>query len=291
MFGTHLSIAGGLHNALIQANDFNIECLQIFTSNQRQWPVKPLTSDQIELWQHHLRETEVKQVVSHDSYLINLASGQRELREKSIRHFINELKRCQILDIPYLVAHPGAHMGDGEAMGLKRVGSALNRIHKATAGYKTTICLEITAGQGTGLGHTFEQLRKIIDIVSCPERVAICFDTAHGLAAGYDLTSKKGALAVLDEFDDVIGLDLIKVIHVNDSKVRRGSRVDRHEHIGYGHVSCDAFKVIVNHRKFRCVPKILETPKGIAPDGQPWDLVNLETLRKMIKTSRRKKNT
>lgn len=291
MFGAHLSISGGLENALIQARHLGMECVQVFTKNQRQWATKPLHQEQIDLWHQHLKSSKVESTVSHDSYLINLAAVDKEIREKSIRLFVDEIERCEALAIPYLVMHPGAHVGQGESKGITRVVAALNRIHRSLKGYKTITCLEITAGQGTTLGYRFEHLRAILDRVKEPERLAVCFDTAHALAAGYDLTSHAGAKAVFQEFDDVIGLDRLKAFHLNDSKVERGKRVDRHENIGHGHVSIEAFRYLVNHAAFKRIPKILETPKGTDSRGRDWDRVNLATLRRLTQISGGKKAT
>ncbi len=278
MFGSHLSIAGGLHHALVEAQRLEMDCVQIFTKNQRQWQVRPLTDEQIRLWEQTQRQTKITRVVSHGSYLINLASPVAETRKKSIELFRQELLRCEALGIGDLVTHPGSHMKAGEGPGLKRVAGALNQLHKQMPGLAVKTCLEVTAGQGNCLGARFEHLRQIIEQVKDPDRLAVCLDTAHMLAAGYDLTSAKGVGAVLCEFDQVVGLEQVRVVHLNDSVTPRGSRVDRHAHIGHGHVAMTAFAAIVQHRSFRSIPKILETPKAVAPDGRPWDQVNLETL-------------
>ena len=284
MFGSHLSIAGGLHNALIEAQRLKMDCVQVFTKNQRQWTVPPLADDQVASWRQHQQQTRITHVVSHDSYLINLGSPAGPTRSRSLALFREELLRCEQLQIMYLVAHPGAHLNvGGERGGLKRIAAAIDRVHAELPALRAVTCLELTAGQGTSLGHRFEHLARIFETVKKPERLAVCFDTAHVLAAGYDLTSAAGAKAVLDELDDVLGLDSVAVLHVNDSKTPRGSRVDRHEHIGKGHVSTEAFRVIVNQARFRQVAKILETPKGDAPNGRPWDSVNLARLRRMLK--------
>jgi len=288
MFGSHLSIAGGLYHALVEAKQLGMDCVQIFTKNQRQWKVKPLTQEQIDLWEQYQKETKITEVVSHASYLVNLASPETQTRSKSIAMFREELLRCEALGIPHLVAHPGAHIGQGEAAGLKRITQALDRIHKDLPGLTVLTCLEVTAGQGTTLGARFEHLGRIIDTVQHPERLGVCLDTAHMIEAGYDLTTAKGCRSVLKELDEIVGLELVRVIHLNDSKTPRGSRVDRHTHIGHGHVSLDAFGVIVKHKLFKKIPKILETPKADAPDGRPWDLVNLEVLRRLAKPSRRR---
>lgn len=282
MLGSHLSIAGGLYNALIEAQSLQMDCVQIFTKNQRQWNVPPLTDEHIREWNQHRKATGIDSVVSHDSYLINLASAKPETREKSIDLFHHELTRCEALSIPWLVTHPGAHLGQGEDAGLALVAQALNDLHKQLPGLKVVTCLEITAGQGTCLGAKLEHLAKIIELTDEPDRLGVCLDTAHLLAAGYDLTSKAGAQGVLDEFDRVLGSrDHLKVWHINDSMVPLGSRKDRHAHIGQGHVSLDAFEVILNDPKHQKLPMILETAKGDSPDGRAWDEVNLESLKKL----------
>ncbi len=283
MFGSHLSIAGGLYLALLEARKLTMDCVQIFTKNQRQWKVKPLADDEINQWKQHQREAGITHAVSHDSYLINLASPDPENLAKSIALFREELFRCEALGIPDLVTHPGAHMKQGEEAGLARVAQSLDQIHDDLPGFKTITLLEITAGQGTCLGHRFEHLRAIIDQVKDPHRLGICLDTAHLIEAGYDLTTGEGCKAVLKECDQIVGLDRVRCIHMNDSKTPRGSRVDRHEHIGKGHVGLEAFEIIVNHPKLKKVPKILETAKEDAPDGRPWDAINLEVLRGLIK--------
>jgi len=277
MFGAHLSIAGGLHNALLEGRALEMDCVQVFTKNQRQWHAPPLKDEHIRQWEQHRAETGFTDVVSHDSYLINLASPNEDTRRKSLNLLIEEIERCEALSIPALVMHPGAHCGDGEDVGLQRIVEGLDEAHRATAGYKTLTCLENTAGQGSNLGDRFEHLRDLIDRAADTDRLAVCLDTAHALAAGYNLSSESGARRTLKQLDQTVGLERVRVVHVNDSKVERGRRVDRHEHIGHGHVAPEAFRVVC--RKFKNVPKILETPKDDAPDGRPWDTVNLETLR------------
>lgn len=283
MFGSHLSIAGGVHNALIAAQSLGIGAVQIFTANQRQWSPKGLSADAIALWEEQRAKLDVKQVVSHDSYLINVASPKAEPRERSIALLRDELLRCEALNIPWLVMHPGSHLESDEQAGLAQVAAALDELHDALPDIGVTICLEITAGQGTNLGHRLEHLAAIIQAVKAPDRLAVCLDTAHMLGAGYDLTSAKGAKATLREVDRVVGLDRVKVLHLNDSKAPLGSRKDRHEHIGHGHVSLEAFEVFVNEPAFADAPMILETAKEPAPDGRPWDAINLDTLRGLVR--------
>ncbi len=273
-----------MYNALLEAERLEMDCVQVFTKNQRQWAAPPLKKDDIALWHEHRQSTGIQHVVSHDSYLINLASPKRDVREKSIKLYIDEIERCEVLDIPHLVMHPGAHLGIGEEKGLDRIVKAFDRIHQKLPDYRTLTCLEITAGQGTTLGYTLEHLQFIIENVDEPDRMAVCIDTAHALAAGYDLTGAAGARGFLKQIDATIGRDRVKVLHVNDSKVERGKRVDRHEHIGHGYVDREAFAVLC--RAFKSIPKILETPKAEAPDGRPWDTVNIETLQELMKTKR-----
>ncbi len=289
MYGSHLSIAGGLQNALLAARDLHMDCVQVFTKNQRQWNAPPLTDEQIKTWHEHRQSTGINHIVTHDSYLINLASPNPETLAKSRALFRDELERCEALNIPSLVAHPGAHMKQGEDVGLQRIADSLDAIHHDLPGLTVRTCLEITAGQGTTLGYKFEHLARIIELVKQPERLAVCLDTAHLIAAGYDLTSADGCRDMLDQCEAIVGLDRIHVWHLNDSKTPLGSRVDRHHHIGHGHISLDAFAVIVKHKKFKNIPKILETAKEIAPDGRDWDTINIETLKNLEKSPARKK--
>jgi len=291
MYGSHLSIAGGHHHALIEARSLRMDCVQIFTKNQRQWATPPLTDLQRETWFTHRKKTGIGPVVSHASYLINLAAPAGQTRRRSINLFRDEMLRCETLGIGHLVIHPGSHMeAGGPAGGLRRITSALNRAHRDLPGLSVLTCLEVTAGQGTALGHRFEELKNIIDTVGAPERLAVCLDTAHMLAAGYDLTSAHGAKATLDELDDILGSDRVHVLHINDSKTPRGSRVDRHDHLGHGHVARDALRTILHWPGFHHVPKILETPKGLRSDGRQWDAVNLATMKRLASVSKRHKS-
>ena len=276
-----------MENALLEAKRLRMDCAQVFTKNQQQWQSTPLSREQIEAWFAAMNQTGITDVVSHDSYLINMASPAKPLREKSIALMRVELERCEALAIPYLVAHPGAHVGSGVAAGCKRVAGALNRLHRSLKGFKTITLLETTAGQGTTLGRTFEEIARILDQVHAPERVAVCIDTAHMFAAGYDLTSSAGAGATLQELDDVLGLGRVKVVHVNDSKAPFASLKDRHAHIGHGHIDRKALARIVTDDHLLTVPKILETAKGKNAKGRSWDQVNLTRLRRMRRPQQR----
>lgn len=283
MFGSHLSVAGGLHLALTEAVNLKMDCVQVFTKNQRQWTVKPLEADQIAQWDQTRKDTGINQIVSHDSYLINLANPDKDKREKSAALFREELLRCEQLGIAYLVTHPGAHLGEGEEAGIKLYCKTLDQIHKDLPGLKVLTCLETTAGQGTCLGWKLEHLQQMLSDVKESGRLGVCVDTAHLIAAGYDLTSQAGAQGVIQELTDTITLDRIKVMHLNDSKIPLGKRVDRHEHIGHGTIAKAAFAWLLSEPKLMQVPKILETAKEDHPDGRPWDVVNIATLKSLQK--------
>jgi deoxyribonuclease-4 len=281
MFGSHLSIAGGLHNALLQAEKLGLDSVQVFTKNQKQWSCKPLEPCDVGEWKSHCKRLKFKQTVSHDSYLINLAATDANFWAKSVELFMEELRRCSALGIPYLVTHPGAHMGAGEEAGLTKVVAALDVIHDAVPADGVVTCLEITAGQGTSLGYKLEHLAEIMSRVKAPKRLAVCLDTAHLFAAGYDFRGRKYA-KFRKEVDKTVGLSRVKVLHVNDSKKDLGSRVDRHDHIGRGLIGLDGFRPIVRDEAFEKVPKILETPKGDDEQGRNWDAVNVEVLRSLV---------
>ncbi len=277
MFGSHLSIAGGMTNALAEARELHLQTVQVFTRNQQQWAAPPLAPETTAAFRSQLADLGFDQVVAHDSYLINLATTDAELRQKSIAAFTHELERCEQLAIKYLVTHMGAHGGNGETVGISNIITALRQILFRASG-NTVICLETTAGQGTCLGYKFEHLADVMAGVGENSRLAVCLDTCHVLAAGYDITTEAGTEKMLAEFDRVIGLKYLRVMHLNDSKKPLGSRVDRHTHIGHGHVGLSAFAAICRNPQFMQIPKILETPKEMAPNGLPWDRNNLDVL-------------
>lgn len=271
-----------MHNALLSAEKYGMETVQVFTKNQQQWKCAPLDDAAIKDWSSHQKRLRFKKTISHDSYLINLAAINPEFWRKSVELFIEELRRCDLLGIPYLVTHPGAHMGEGEEKGLAKVAAALDVIHAQLPGVKVITCLEITAGQGSCLGCKLEHLAEITDRVKEPKRLAVCLDTAHLFAAGYDFRGRKYA-KFRKELEKTIGLKRVKVWHLNDSKKALGSRVDRHDHIGKGMIGLEGFRPIVNDSAWDDVPKILETPKDKDDQGRDWDQVNLETLRSLIR--------
>ena len=280
MFGSHLSIAGGMHKALLEAEKLGHGTVQVFTKNQQQWAAKPLDAAAVSAWAAERDRLGFAHAVSHDSYLINLATADEVLWHKSIGLFVEELTRCSLLGIPYLVAHPGAHVGAGEAAGVARVAAALDVVHDRVPKGVVT-CLESTAGQGSTLGYKLEHLAEIIAAVREPDRLGVCLDTAHLFAAGYDFRGRKYA-RFRRELDATVGVARVRVLHLNDSKKELGSRVDRHDHIGIGKIGVEGFKPFVRDKAFAGVPKILETPKGKHEDGREWDAVNLEVLRGLM---------
>lgn len=277
--GAHMSIAGGCDKALTAAAAFEMTACQIFTKNANQWKAKPLDPAAVERFAEARAATGIWHLVAHDSYLINLASPDDELREKSRLAFRDELDRCDALGVPYLVTHPGAAMTGSVTDGLARVAAAINAIHDERPDGQTTILLETTAGQGTSLGRSFEELAEIIGQVHDRTRVAVCFDTCHTFAAGYDLRDEETYAATMRAFDDTIGLDRLRVFHLNDSKKGLGARVDRHAPIGEGELGLEPFRSILNDPRFDGLPGVLETPKG--DDGEE-DRRNLATLRGLV---------
>jgi deoxyribonuclease IV len=281
VFGAHLSVAGGFHNALLAAQSYGCRAVQVFTKAPNQWSGRPIGDDEARLFHRTLRQTKVRVPIGHDSYLINLASPDPDLYRKSVEAFVDELQRAEKLRLRYLVTHPGAHLGSGEEEGLRRVADALDEVHRRCAGFKVRILLETTAGQGTCLGHRFEHLRRILELVAEPERTGICLDTCHVFAAGYALAPECEYRATFREFDRAIGLKRLKAFHINDSLKPQGSRVDRHAHIGQGHLGLEAFRLLVNDPRFRTRPMVIELPKE-TPECDDMDAVNLATLRGLV---------
>jgi deoxyribonuclease-4 len=280
LLGAHMSIAGGVGNALLAGKKVDCEAIQIFTKSSRQWAARPYTEEEIGQFKINRKETGITSVIAHDSYLLNLGSPDSALRIRSIAAFIDELERCEILGVSNLIAHPGAHVGTGEAAGIKTIAKSLNEVHTACPGYNAKVTLEITAGQGSNLGYRFEQIASIIDATKQSDRVRVCFDTEHAFAAGYDIRTKEGYERTFDEFDDAIGIDLLAAFHLNDSKKEFNSRVDRHEHIGKGFIGVEAFRLLMNDERFWGLPMCLETPKG--PDLKE-DQENLTLLKSLIR--------
>ena len=276
--GAHESVAGGLHFAFDHIKQVGGDALQIFTRNQRQWRPKPVSDEEQRLFAEAWQKQPSMPVASHASYLINLASAKPDLIKKSIDAFVEELRRCELLNIPYVVMHPGSHGGDGVEIGLKRFVKHLDEALEL-AESKVRLLLETTAGQGTGLGSRFEELATIISNSQYSDKLGVCVDTCHIFAAGYDIRSEESYQQTMNEFDKLIGIDRIKFFHLNDSKKGLACRVDRHEHIGQGAIGIEGFRNLVNDPRFTKHPMTLETQKG--KDLQE-DRDNLQTLRKLL---------
>lgn len=278
-FGAHMSISGGLYTACERGRRAGCDVVQIFSKNQQQWRAKPLADAEIARFKEAQQSEGVPAVMVHDSYLINLAAPGDELWHKSINAFREELERCAALGIPYLVTHPGAHVGSGEDAGLERVGAALNLLLDEGAGAGVTVLLETTAGQGSSLGRRFEELARLIELTKHSERICVCVDTCHIFAAGYDIRTAEAYAATMAELERTIGSERVKAFHVNDSQKDLGSRVDRHAHIGEGMIGLEGFRSLVNDSRFAGLPMVLETPKE---EDLADDIRNLATLRGLI---------
>jgi deoxyribonuclease IV len=276
--GAHMSIAGGMHKAFERGKEVRCKTIQIFLKSSNQWKARLLTEEDRMLFQEAQSASRIFPVIAHDSYLINLASPDRLLNRKSLDAFIEEMKRANFLGVPYLNLHPGAHMGAGINEGIARVAAALKEALNVV-GPPVVLLLENTAGQGSSLGSRFEELAAIMEKVNVPDRVGVCVDTCHAFAAGYELRTEEGYGQTMHEFDRLIGLEKLLAFHVNDSKKDLGSRVDRHFHIGKGCIGLNAFRFLVNDRRFAKIPKILETPKGAS---NREDKRNLATLRSLV---------
>ncbi|NTW02038.1 MAG: deoxyribonuclease IV [Oscillochloris sp.] len=278
-FGAHMSISGGVSKAFARGAQVHCEAMQIFSKSERQWQAKPILPAEVAAFKAEQQRTGIGPVIVHDSYLINLAAPADELWEKSITAFSHELERCDLLGIPYIVTHPGAHTGSGEDVGLEREAVALNRIFESGIGGTTTVLLETTAGQGSALGYRFEHLARLFELVPHHSRMAVCVDTCHIFAAGYDIRDEASYQATFEVFDHIVGVGRIKCFHLNDSQKDLGSRVDRHNHIGQGYIGLEGFRLLVNDPRFAGLPMIIETPKG---DDMAEDVVNLSLLRSLV---------
>jgi deoxyribonuclease-4 len=279
LLGAHMSIGGGVHRAIERSCSIECTAMQMFVKNNMQWFARPLDRAEIKAFLRHAQRKQIEAAFAHSSYLINLAATNPQFHANSLRALAEELTRAHQLELPFLVLHPGAHLGAGEQAGLEKIIASLDAIWAVIPKVKTKIALETTAGQGSCLGDKFEHLATIIENVREPERLCVCLDTAHVFEAGYDIGSEAGVKKTFREFDRVIGLDRLSAIHLNDSKTARGSRVDRHEHIGKGQIGLDAFRFIMRDRRFRKIPKVLETKKG---EDLAEDVENMKTLRGLL---------
>ena len=279
LLGAHQSIAGGVEKALERGQEVGCDTVQIFVKSPNRWVSKPLADENVGAFKEAVEDTGIWPVFAHALYLINLATPDDALWQKSLDALTDDLERCELLGLPGLVIHPGSHMGSGQEAGIARIAAALDEVHGRLPGYSVQVWLEVTAGQGAHLGYTFAQLRSMLDSVQEPERLGICFDTAHAFAAGYELRTRQGYEATWTEFDEALGLDRLRAIHLNDSKRELGSRVDRHEHIGQGLLGLEPFRFLLNDSRFRGIPMTLETDKG--PDLAE-DKENLALLRSLV---------
>jgi deoxyribonuclease-4 len=280
-----MSIAGGVHLALERGLSIGCNAVQLFVKSSNQWRARPLTDEEIESFNGLRSRFDPRFVLGHTSYLLNCASPDRTLLAKTRRSLILEIKRCAVLGIPSLVLHPGSHRGAGEETGIRTIAETLNLACYQTEDVTVGILLETTAGQGNTIGHRFEQLAAIIEMVELDERIGVCLDTCHSFAAGYDLRDKRAYTETFRAFDAILGLDRLKAFHLNDCLRELGSRVDRHTHIGEGQLGLAAFSLLVNDPRFADRPMVLETPKG--PDLKE-DIENLRVLRE-LREKRRKK--
>jgi len=274
-----MSIGGGVHMAIERGCSIGCTAIQMFVKNNMQWFARPLMRDEIRAFLEHRQRGNLLSIFAHANYLINLAATNRQFHANSIRALSEELIRGDQLELPFLVLHPGAHLGAGEEGGLKKIVASIDAVFRKVPKVNIRIALETTAGQGSCLVNKFEHLAYIISRAREPERLCVCLDTAHVFAAGYDIGSESGVRKTFAQFDQAIGLDRLVAIHINDSKTARDSRVDRHEHIGKGKIGLDAFRFIMRDRRLNKIPKVLETPKG---KDLREDVENLNTLRGLL---------
>ncbi len=275
-----MSVAGGIHRAIARGEALGCTAIQIFTKNASQWRSPPLTEEIVREFKQERRRTGIPVIIAHDAYLINLASPDTSLRNRSRAAFIDEMERAERLGIPYLVMHPGAHKDAGEDAGLRNIVDSFDAVLKQTSGLCVQVLVENTAGQGTALGYSFEHLRRILEDTVHPERLGICFDTCHAFAAGHDLRERSSYDRTMADLEGTVGLGRVKVLHLNDCRKGLGLRVDRHEHVGRGKLGLECFRLIMNDQRFCTVPKILETPKNLY--GKDMDPVNLGILRDLV---------
>jgi deoxyribonuclease-4 len=281
LMGAHVSAAGGLSTAFDRAEAAECQAMQIFTKSPGVWAAPPLGQDEVLAFRARAAASPVRIAVVHAAYLINIASPQAAIRDRSMEALRIELERVEALGIPFLVLHPGAHMGDGEPAGLRRVVGALDRVLGETAGFRARVLLENSSGQGTSLASRFASLGAVLGSVRDPDRLGVCIDTCHTFAAGYDLRSRAGYEAAVEELRREVGLESVRCVHANDSKRELGSRVDRHEHIGRGYLGLGAFRRLVNDPRFAGLPCIVELP----PEGG-MDRANVLALRRLVRSAR-----
>jgi deoxyribonuclease-4 len=278
LVGAHLSITGGIPRSVDKASELGCVAFQIFTKNSNQWQGREIPAEEVQEFRSKVDEGGFSHVIAHDSYLINVASPDETLRKRSEEALADEVERSNLLGLDYLVMHPGAHRGDGVEVGLERVAGSLQWILERFPEGGVKILLETTAGQGSSLGSRFEELRWLVDRLEAGDRIGVCLDTCHVFTAGYDIRDQESYKKTMNEFDDVVGLDRLKLIHLNDTLKEFNSRVDRHHHIGEGNIGLDGFRQLMTDKRLRDLPMIIETPKG---DDDKMDRKNLAILRKL----------
>lgn len=279
--GAHMFITGGLHKAIESGEALNCETIQIFTKSNRSWTAKALSSDEIQVFTDKLAGTSISPIFAHNTYLINLGAVDSQTYEKSYAGMKLELERAEQLQLPFIIMHPGSHLKAGEKEGLERIADAMRKLLSETEGYKVKVLLETTAGQGTNLGYKFEHLATLLKLIDYPDRTGTCFDTCHTFAAGYDFRTEKGYEIVIADYESTVGLETLQAFHLNDSIKDCGSFVDRHEHIGKGYIGTEGFKHLVNDKRFKDIPGVLETPKE---KDYKEDEMNLKVLRSLIES-------
>lgn len=279
LLGSHMSTAGGMAKGLIRGESIGCTAIQIFVKGNTRWQFPPLKDADIEAFRKGLETGNIRSVIAHAIYLVNLASDKPDLLRKSIDDMVDELTRCETLGVPGVVMHPGSHCGRGEEAGLDSIVKGLDEIFDATPDMKAQIYLETTAGQGSNLGYVFEHLAYIIERVKRPERLGVCLDTCHVFAAGFDIRTKEGYDAMWADFDKIIGMDRLKALHLNDSKQPMGSKKDRHEHIGKGEMGLEPFRFIMNDPRLALIPKVLETEKD---ENMTEDVENMNVLKSLM---------
>lgn len=280
--GSHISTAGGLDKGVARAAALGIKAIQVFTKSERQWQARPLDPAMVVKFREQAPAAGITHLVAHDSYLINVASPEPDKWERSREALMIELDRCDELGIPWLVSHPGAHMGSGPGEGVIRVAEAVNRIHAERPDGKASILIETTAGQGSSMGSRFEEIGEIIRLTEDKRRIGVCLDTCHIFAAGYDIRTPETYAETIARFDQLIGLSYLKCLHLNDSLKELNSHVDRHAHIGEGMIGSAGFASVMNDPRLAGLPAILETPKD---DEGTLDRKNLAALRGLIVTA------
>ncbi len=273
--GVHISIAGAVDRAVDRAKEKTCDTFQVFTRNPRSWKSKKLKPHEVNLFKEKLKDSGIRPVVAHMPYLANLSCPKQTTYRKSVKTLIEELDRCNALGIPYIVTHLGSHLGKGRKVGLERLIEAIGSALDASEG-KATLLLENTAGTRNSMGSSFEDMQEIMEHTT-QSRVAICFDTSHAFAAGYNLKDTESVNETIQKLDNTVGIDSLRIIHANDSKGKLGSRIDRHEHIGMGYIGDAGFKAILHTDVFRNLPLILETPI----DTRGTDVMNLRRIRRL----------